>query len=252
MTKVVLITGSTRNTGKTIARYFGQRGYTVAINGRSSDTVVATVDELTSEGITAVPATVDITDPNAVDDLVDRLESETGEIAALIHNATLRLHRPIVELTPADWNAVVATVLTAGFVCARAVVPAMQLRRAGRLIFIGGHSAQSGASGGSATGAAKNGLFGLTKALAMELGPDGITANCISPGVIATVRAEHERAGGAEFAHLEANRQRAVERVPLGRVGRQEEVAAMAYFLCSDEAGYVTGQVINVNGGLYM
>jgi NAD(P)-dependent dehydrogenase (short-subunit alcohol dehydrogenase family) len=234
-----------------MAGYFGRRGYTVAVNGRSPEAVNDTVAELTRAGVPSVAAAADITDPTAVTELVARLEAGSGPVVAMIHNATLRKHAPIGDMSIDDWEAVLGTVLTGGFVCAKAVVPAMRERRWGRLIFIGGHSAQSGVPGGSATGAAKNGLFGLTKALARELGPDGITVNCISPGVIDTERAEPPDPGGG-LRHLESGRMRALERVPAGRAGQQEEVAAMAHFLCEDAAAYVNGQVIGVNGGLYL
>jgi 3-oxoacyl-[acyl-carrier protein] reductase len=247
-----LITGSTRNTGRSTAAYFGSRGYTVAINGRSADAVAETVAELTADGIAAVPAVADVSDPAAVQEVVAHLESQVGDVVAMIHNATLRRHDRVVDTSFADWAAVLGTVLTGGFVCAKCVLPAMIARGTGRLVFIGGHSAQSGVARGAATGAAKNGLFGLTKALAKELGPNGITVNCISPGVIETVRAEVQDGAGRSMAEVEANRRRAVDRVPVGRLGRQDEVAAMAFFLCSDEAAYVTGQIIGVNGGIYL
>jgi len=235
-----------------MASYFGHRGYTVAVNGRSPDRVGKAVDELGREGVAAVGVAADISDPVAVHEAVARLEADAGPVVALIHNATVRKHGPIAEMSMDDWNAVLGTVLTGGWVCARAVVPAMRERGFGRLIFIGGHSAQSGAPGASATGAAKNGLFGLTKALAKELGPDGITANCISPGVIDTERVSAADAAATGLVHLEGHRMRALERVPARRAGHQEEIASVAHFLCSDAAAYVTGQVIGVNGGLYL
>jgi NAD(P)-dependent dehydrogenase (short-subunit alcohol dehydrogenase family) len=229
-----------------MAGYFGRRGYTVAVNGRSPEAVNDTVAELTRAGVPSVAAAADITDPTAVTELVARLEAGSGPVVAMIHNATLRKHAPIGDMSIDDWEAVLGTVLTGGFVCAKAVVPAMRERRWGRLIFIGGHSAQSGVPGGSATGAAKNGLFGLTKALARELAGVGVTVNTIPPSLVDTPMARGAEAKGLVSVEAMA------KMVPLGRAGTPEDIAAACAFLCSEGGGYITGQVIGVNGGMYI
>ena len=237
--RVVLITGSSANTGLTMARYFADRGDTVVINGRSADAVGAAVKELRAAGGAAVAGVADITSPGSVAELVATAERDAGPVDVLIHSATLRHHAPIGELSYQQWSDVIATTLTGGFLTAQAVAGAMAARGRGSILFIGGHSGQSGAVGGTATTAAKSGLIGLTKSLARELAPAEVTVNCLSPGFVRTVRdgASDARAGG---------------RVPLGRFGTQDEIAASAYFLTGPDAAYITGQVVNVNGGVYM
>jgi 3-oxoacyl-[acyl-carrier protein] reductase len=237
--RVVLITGSSANTGLTMARYFAARGDTVVVNGRNADAVGAAVKELRAAGGTAVPGVADITRPDSVADLLQAAEREAGPVDVLIHSATLRHHAPIGQLSYQQWSDVIATTLTGGFLTAQAVAGGMAARGRGSILFIGGHSGQSGAAGGTATTAAKSGLLGLTKSLARELAPAGVTVNCLSPGFVRT-----ERDGDSDA--------RAGGRVPLGRFGTQDEIAASAYFLTGPDAAYITGQVMNVNGGVYM
>ena len=237
--RIVLITGSSANTGRAMARYFAARGDTVVVNGRDAAAVDTVVKELREAGGQAAPGVADITDPESVAALIGTVERELGPVDVLIHNATLRHHAPIGELTFQQWSDVIATTLTGGFLTAQAVAGGMAERGRGSILFIGGHSGQSGAVGGTATTAAKSGLFGLTKSLAREMAASGVTVNCLSPGFVRTVRdgSSDSRAGG---------------RVPLGRFGTQEEIAASAYFLTGRDAAYITGQVVNVNGGVYM
>jgi 3-oxoacyl-[acyl-carrier protein] reductase len=237
--RIILITGSSANTGLTMARYFAARGDTVVINGRDPATVGAVVKELREAGGQAVAGPADITDPDSVAELARTIEREAGPVDVLIHSATLRHHAPIGELSYKQWSEVIATTLTGGFLTAQAVVGGMAERGRGSILFIGGHSGQSGIAGGTATTAAKSGLIGMTKSLAREVATAGVTVNCLSPGFVRTVRdgTSDARGGG---------------RIPMGRFGTQEEIAASAYFLTGPDAAYITGQVISVNGGVYM
>jgi 3-oxoacyl-[acyl-carrier protein] reductase len=237
--RVVLITGSSANTGRTMARYFAERGDTVVVNGRDAGVVAEVVKELWDAGGQAVAGVADITDPAAVRELVQAAERAAGPIEVLVHSATLRHHAPIGELSYQQWSDVIATTLTGGFLTAQAVVGGMAERGHGSILFIGGHSGQSGSAGGTATTAAKSGLIGMTKSLAREVAAAGVTVNLLSPGFVRTERdgTSDARAGG---------------RVPMGRFGTQEEIASSAYFLTGPDASYITGQVIGVNGGVYM
>jgi 3-oxoacyl-[acyl-carrier protein] reductase len=237
--RVVLITGSSANTGRTMAHYFAGRGDTVVVNGRDPETVGAVVRELRETGGQAVPGVADITSPDSVAELARAVEREAGPVDVLIHSATLRHHGRIGELSYKQWSDVIATTLTGGFLTAQAVVGGMVERGRGSILFIGGHSGQSGIIGGTATTAAKSGLIGMTKSLAREVAASGVTVNCLSPGFVRTARdgSSDARAGG---------------RIPMGRFGTQEEIAASAYFLTGPDADYITGQVISVNGGVYM
>lgn len=171
--------------------------------------------------------------------MVAEAEAAAGPVDVLVHSATARKHAPIAELSPADWAQVLSTTLTGAFLCARRIAPGMAARGRGAILFIGGHSAQSGTVGGTATTAAKSGLVGLTKSLARELAPSGVTVNCLSPGFVRTDRdGDSDARGGG--------------RIPMGRFGTQDEIAATALFLTGPGAAYITGQVVGVNGGVYM
>lgn len=237
--RVVLVTGATQNTGRTIAAYFALRGDTVLVNARDPEAVDRVVAEIEMAGGHAEPAVADVSDPDAVQAVVDAALAAHGRVDVLVHSATRRHHAPIVDLTFEEWSGVLATTLTGAFVTARAVAAPMLAQRSGSIVFIGGHSAHSGTPGGAATTAAKSGLFGLTKSVARDLAAAGVTVNCLSPGFVRT-----DRDGDSDV--------RAGGRVPLGRFGTQEEIAASTYFLAGPDARYITGQVISVNGGVYM
>jgi 3-oxoacyl-[acyl-carrier protein] reductase len=239
MTRVVFITGASQNTGRTMAGHFAQRGDVVVVNGRDPDRVAATVEKIRGAGGQAHACRGDIGSPDEVDRMISETEATVGPVDVLVHSATARKHAPIAEISFEDWSWVIATTLTGAFLCAQRVAPGMVERRSGSILFLGGHSAHSGAAGGTATTSAKSGLWGLTKSLARELAPAGVTVNCLSPGFVRT-----DRDGDSDA--------RAGDRVPMGRLGTQDEIASFALFLTGPEACYITGQVISVNGGVYM
>jgi NAD(P)-dependent dehydrogenase (short-subunit alcohol dehydrogenase family) len=180
---------------------------------------------------------------------VEYVESHWGAVDAVINNAGIRAHGPIESITLQDWDTVLTTVLTGAFLTTRAVLPGMRERGWGRVVNIAGMSGQSGAAGRAPVIAAKAGLIGLTKACAHEAGGSGVTVNAVSPGHIDTDRrpALGDAATAARhYQHLtEAGN-------PVGRIGSVDDVSGAVSFLCGEDAGYVTGQVLSVNGGAYM
>lgn len=240
--RAALVTGAGRNIGRAIALRLAHDGLLVVVNARSSASARAVASEINAAGGTAIAAAGDVGERADVERVVDAGLRRFGRIDVLVNNAAVRPRASFLEMTPEDWRSVVGPILDGAFLCSRAVLPGMVDRGWGRLVNIIGVRAQSGDAERAHVVAAKHGLIGLTRALAHEFGRSGVTVNAVSPGTIETDRDREDPA-------------RLVERVaagPLGRAGRPEEVAAMVGFLASDEAAYVTGQIIGVNGGELM
>ncbi len=239
--RVALITGAARNIGAGIATELAAAGAAVAINvrtpGEESDMLAAGIND---HGGRAIVLPADVGDPEDAASLVEAVERHFGRLDILVNNASSRVYRPIEELTAADWRHVMASNLDAAFFCAQAAVPVMRQFGGGVIVNIGGQAAHSGGTGRAAIAAAKAGLVGLTRALAIELAPAGIRVNCLSPGIIET---------GRELTPAIAQ---AAARVPLGRLGEIGEIAATVRFLCSPGGAYITGQTLQVNGGAYL
>ncbi len=239
--KVALITGAARNIGAGIATELAAAGAAVAINVRTlSDEADALAAGINDHGGRAMVLPADVGDPEDVEALIQAVESRFGRLDILVNNASSRAYRPLEELTVADWRDVMASNLDAAFFCAQAAVPVMRRSGGGAIVNIGGQAAHSGGAGRAAIAAAKAGLIGLTRALAIELAPAGIRVNCLSPGIIET---------GRELTPALAQ---AAARIPLGRLGEIGEIAATVRFLCSPGGAYITGQTIQVNGGAYL
>ncbi|MFC7133246.1 MULTISPECIES: SDR family NAD(P)-dependent oxidoreductase [Salinibaculum] len=243
--KTAWVTGSARNIGKAIAAEMAASGANVVVSNRSNeaelDAAVADLRERFDTSVIGVQT--DVSDPDAVLDAVETIGQELGPVDILVNNAAVRPHNPVEDITLEEWNTVVGTNLTGPFLCARAVVPDMREAGWGRIITMSGADAMFGQSNRLHVASTKAGLFGYTRALAHELAEDGITSNCIAPGIAKTDRAGE----GQGQPDLEPYRQR----IPLGYICDPEEIAPTATFLASDHGGYITGQVVHVNGGLF-
>lgn len=243
--QTAIVTGAARRIGREIALHLARAGARVVVNTRASASEAeAVVNEIVANGGQAMLAVADVTDPNAVHDMVARVVDRFGGVEILIHNAVLREHAPLHELTLESWRKSIAIVLDGAFLCAQNVVPHMEKVRCGSILFIGGASSFLG-SEGPALPTAKSGLVGLTRSLALSLGPKGIRVNLLSPG-----RIESESDDAANRERL--SRTRPVDRIPLRRTGTPEEVARAATAIVGPNFSYLTGQTLHLAGGLVM
>lgn len=242
--KVALVTGGARNIGRAIACALAAGGAAVMVNARTSRAEAeATADMIRAAGGRAALHLADVTDAGAVAAMVKATVGEFGRLDILVNNAAIRAETPFAELRFEDWRRVLATVLDGAFLCTQACLPHLTRAGSGAIVNIGGMTAHAGAQGRAHVVTAKAGLAGMTRALAHDLAPLGITVNCVVPGTIETIRG---LPGAPERpAHRQA--------LPLlGRRGEPEEVAAAVRFLCGPGARYITGQSLHVNGGGFM
>ena len=246
--KTAFITGASRNIGRATALAFAAEGADLVLNTRiNQGELDAVADECRRAGVRAVPVLADIADAAAVDSMVARGLAELGAIDVLVCNAAIRPHKSVVETSLEEWHRVLGVNLHSAFYLARAVVPAMKERRRGSIIAVGGQSSLTGRPNTAAVTAAKTGLLGLVRALAAELGPSGIRVNMVVPGTIDTERRYAE--WYPEFRQAPPGGPEQVKRIPLGRLGRPEDIAEACLFLASDASAYITGDAIRVMGG---
>lgn len=242
--KVALVTGAGRNIGRAIAMALARDGASVVVNGRADQAAIAAVAaEITALGGKAMAHRADVSDEAAVAGMVAAAEAAFGGIDIAVLNAGLRRQTPFLEMPLAEWREILSVALDGAFILSRAVVPSMIRRGGGAIVGLSGISTHVGTPNRVHVSASKSGLEGLMRALAVELAPQGIRCNSVSPGSIDTQR-------GASAGALPATL--AERGVPLGRKGSVEEIAAVVRLLVGPEGGYITGQTIHVNGGAFL
>ena len=240
--RVAFITGASRGIGKAIAERCASAGATVAACARA-DHAQAVVDTIMASGGSAMAQSLEVTDKASVNNAVNEVLNRFGHIDIVVNNAGIVRDKLLMRMMSAEWDAVLATNLTAAFQCSQAVLRPMLKQRYGRIINISSVVGQSGSAGQTNYAASKEGLVGFTRSLAREVASRGITVNVVSPGMIETDMT----------AALSSNtREVLATQIPIGRFGTTNDVAGAVCFLASDEAAYITGHVLSVNGGMYM
>ncbi len=240
--RVALVTGASRGIGRAIARGLAARGALVVAAARG-DHAGATVAELEAAGGRAEAASLDVTDREAIDAVIGRTTERHGRLDILVNNAGITRDQLLLRMKCDDWEAVLATNLTAAYGCIQAALKPMLRQRSGRIVNVSSVVGQAGNAGQANYAASKAGLIGLTKAVALEVASRNITVNAVAPGLIDTDMTRAVSAGAQQSWEA---------RIPLGRLGTPEDVAAAVVFLASDEAAYITGHVLAVNGGMYV
>jgi 3-oxoacyl-[acyl-carrier protein] reductase len=240
--RAVLVTGAGRNIGRACVLALAADGINVAINGSRDRAACETVaGEAAKLGVQAMVVMGDVGKPEECKRIADEAIKRFGTVDVLINNAALRPNKPFLEMSETDWRRVIAVDLDAAIWLSRACLPGMVTKGWGRIVNFTGMNAIHGHAGRTPVSVAKHGVWGLTKALAKEFGPKGVTTNAISPGPIAPDVVEHNASAQA--------RQQSLAKVPAGRMGTPAEVAAAARLLVSEAGAYINGQMIQVNGG---
>jgi 3-oxoacyl-[acyl-carrier protein] reductase len=241
--RVAFVTGASQGIGRACALKLATEGATVAVAARNQDKLNELVNEIIATGGKAAAFTLDVTDEEQVKSAIKSAIAQFGKIDVLVNNAGITRDQLVMRMRRADWDAVLQTNLTSAYLCIQQVTSPMLKQRWGRILNITSIFGQMGQAGQANYAASKAGLIGLTMAVARELGSRNITCNAVAPGFIETAMTE---ALGDEF------KQNAAKQIPLGRVGTPGDVASAVAFLASDAAAYITGHVLNVNGGLLM
>jgi 3-oxoacyl-[acyl-carrier protein] reductase len=241
--KVALVTGASRGIGREIAVTLGRAGATV-VGTATSEAGAADISEgLKAAGVKGFGAVLNVTDTASLEPLFSRIAEELGPLAILVNNAGITRDQLSMRMKDEDWDAVIATNLSAVFKLSKLAMKPMMKARTGRMINITSVVGTSGNAGQANYAAAKAGVAGMTKALARELGSRNITVNCVAPGFIQTDMTD---------ALNETQVDQLKQQIPLGRMGQVGDIAAAVLYLASDQAGYVTGTTLHVNGGMWM
>jgi 3-oxoacyl-[acyl-carrier protein] reductase len=241
--KVALVTGASQGIGRETALALAEAGAKVAVAARNEEKLAALVQEIVGKGGEAFAVKMDVADAEQIKAGFKSALEKFGKLDILVNNAAITRDGLAMRMKAEDWEAVIRTNLTGAHLCIQQALPAMMKARAGRIINISSVVAQSGNAGQANYVAAKAGLVGLTKAIAIEISSRNITVNAVAPGFIATPMTD---------VLSDAVKEELKKRIPLGRMGSGRDVAAAIVFLASDEAGYITGHTLDVNGGLYL
>ena len=241
--KVALVTGASQGIGHACALALARQGATVALAARNQQKLDEVVAQITASGGRAAAFVIDVGDEEQIKSGIKAAIGQFGKIDILVNNAGITRDQLVMRMKRADWDSVLNTNLTSAYLCIQQVIGSMLKQRCGRIINITSIFGQMGQAGQANYAASKAGLIGLTMAMAREVGSRNITCNAVAPGFIET---------SMTAVLSEELKQNAVKMIPLGRVGAVEDVANAVSFLASDEASYITGHVLNVNGGMLM
>jgi 3-oxoacyl-[acyl-carrier protein] reductase len=242
--RTALITGSGQNIGRAIALAYARLGANVVVNGHRNQAAIDTVAaEARSLGVGALAVLADVGEPAAIQSMVDQATATFGGVDISVSNASVRLHSPFLDISLEEWQRIINSNLNASFYLARAVIPGMKQRGWGRIIHISGRDGFMPIPNRVHNITCKAGVYAMAKALALEFGPYGITANTVSPGLIDTTR------DWTQYPQFRNGYGERIKEIPVRRAGHVDEIAAACAYLASDAAGFVTGQVIHVNGG---
>jgi len=244
MTRVAVVTGGASGMGEATCHELGRRGHKVAVLDVNGDAAQRVAEDLRGAGVTALGVAVDVSDRRAVDDAFAKVRTELGQVHILVTSAGVVDFAPFTEITEQAWQRLIDVNLTGTFHCCQVAIPDMLEAGWGRIVMISSSSAQRGSPKMAHYAASKGALISLTKSLAREYGPTGITVNNIPPSGIETPMQHQSQAAGL----LPRNEQMAAG-IPVGHLGTGDDIAAAVGFLCSEEAGFITGQVLGVNGG---
>jgi 3-oxoacyl-[acyl-carrier protein] reductase len=241
--RVALITGASQGIGRACALVLAEAGAKVALGARNLEKLSAVAAEVEALGRKALPVALDVGNGDSAKEAIGKVLEGWQQIDILVNNAGIARDNLVLRMKPADWQEVLRTNLEGAYHCIRLVLPGMVRRRAGRIINISSVVGQTGNPGQANYVASKAGLIGLTKAVAAEVASRSITVNAVAPGFVDTAMTQG----------LPAEvRQKLLSFVPLGRMGTDREIALAVKFLASDDAAYITGHVLNVNGGMFM
>jgi len=241
--KVAVVTGASQGIGRDTALALAEAGAKVAVAARNEEKLAALVNDIAAAGGEALAVKMDVADAEQVKAGFKQIVEKFGRLDILVNNAAITRDGLAMRMKKDDWSAVLETNLTGAHLCIQQALPVMMKARAGRIINITSVVAQSGNAGQANYVAAKAGLIGLTKAIAIEIASRGITVNALAPGFIETPMTD---------VLPDKVKEELRTRIPLGRMGSPRDVAAAILFLASDEAGYITGHVLNVNGGMHL